>query len=61
MAAKITTDAQFLVAVSQLIHDGQNGNLDKDKAHQLQTYLLAAPNQTVSGSIKVTSGNHPAA
>jgi hypothetical protein len=58
MAANINNDADFAKAVAQLIHDGQNGNLDKDKAHKLQAYLKAAPNQTVTAAITVVSGNH---
>lgn len=58
MAANINTDADFAHAVAQLIHDGQNGSLDKDKAHQLQTYLKAAPNKTVTAAIVAIEGNH---
>jgi hypothetical protein len=58
MAANITTDAQFATAVAHLIHDGQNGNLDKDKAKKLQTYLKAAPNKTVTAAIVAVEGNH---
>jgi hypothetical protein len=58
MAANITTDADFAKAVAQLIHDAQNGLLDQDKAHKLQAYLKAAPNQTVTAPITVVSGNH---
>lgn len=58
MAANITNDADFAHAVAQLIHDAQNGHLDKDKAHKLQTYLLAAPNKTVTAAIVAVSGNH---
>jgi hypothetical protein len=57
MAANITTDADFAKAVAQLIHDGQNGNLDKDKAHKLQAYLKAAPNKTVTVPIVAVTGN----
>jgi hypothetical protein len=58
MASPITNDTDFAKAVAQLIHDGQNGTLDKDKAHKLQAYLNAAPNQTVTAPITVVSGNH---
>lgn len=58
MAANITTDADFAKAVAQLIHDGQNGNLDKDKAKKLQAYLIAAPNKTVTAAIVAVQGNH---
>jgi hypothetical protein len=58
MAANITTDVEFAKAVAQLIHDGQNGNLDKDKAKKLQTFLKAAPNQTVTAAITAVTGNH---
>lgn len=57
MAANITTDSEFAHAVAQLIHDGQNGHLDKDKAHKLQTYLKAAPNKTVTAAITAVEGN----
>jgi len=58
MASPITNDTQFATAVAQIIHDGQNGNLDKDKCKQAQVYLKAAPNQTVSAPIKAVTGNH---
>ena len=58
MAANITNDTDFAKAVAQLIHDGQNGNLDKDKAKKLQTYLKAAPGKTVTAPIVAIEGNH---
>lgn len=58
MAANITNDTEFAKAVAQLIHDGQNGNLDKDKAKKLQTFLKAAPNKTVTAAITAVEGNH---
>lgn len=58
MAHPVTTDAEFATAVAQLIHDGQNGYLDKSKAQALQAYLLAAPNKTVTAPIVAVQGNH---
>lgn len=57
MAADITTDTEFAHACAQIIHDGQNGHLDKDKCHKAQQYLKAAPAQTVTAPITAVQGN----
>lgn len=57
MAADITNDSELAHALAQIVHDGQNGNLDKDKCKKAQAYLKAAPNQTVTVSVTAIVGN----
>lgn len=58
MAHPINNDTDFATALAQFIHDGSNGSFDHSKALALQTYLVHAPNKTVSVPIVAVQGNH---